>query len=241
MTRALSVALLLGLAGCKPDEPMTTETGTGGSSSSSTTSTSTTSTTSTTSGSASSTEATSTEGTTGEPTSTTDLTSGSGTSGSTEGPTDARCMMYCAQIMTNCTGKNAQYVSAETCAGVCATFRPGSDGDVSGNSFACRLYHTGAAGMDANTHCVHAGPSGGGACGEPCEGFCTIAGAICPTEWPDAPTCASECAGFDGSEPYDAGDVSGDTLACRLYHLTVAATDPAVHCAHTVAMSAPCV
>lgn len=238
MIRTLSVALLLGLVGCKPGEPMTTETGTEGSSSSSTSTTGTTSTTSTT-GSTSTAGSTSTEGSTGEPTSTTDLTSG--TSGSTGEPMNPRCMMYCAQIMTNCTGKNAQYISPESCAAVCATFRPGTDGDVSGNSFACRLYHTGAAGMDADTHCVHAGPSGGGACGEPCEGFCTIAGAICPTEWPDAPTCASECAGFDGSEPYDAGDVSGDTLACRLYHLTVAATDPAVHCAHTVAMSAPCV
>lgn len=66
MTRALSVALLLGLAGCKPDEPMTTETGTGGSSSSSTTSTSTTSTTSTDTSSTG--EGSSTSGTSGSST-----------------------------------------------------------------------------------------------------------------------------------------------------------------------------
>ena len=49
--------------------------------------------------------------------------------------------------------------------------------------------------------------------------------------------------GFDDSEKYDAGDSSGNTLACRLYHLTVAATDAgsaATHCPHTVADSPVC-
>ncbi|MFO0635084.1 MAG: hypothetical protein U0168_19745 [Nannocystaceae bacterium] len=37
------------------------------------------------------------------------------------------------------------------------------------------------------------------------------------------------CAGFElGTE----GDMSGDTLACRGYHLMVAIGDPETHCPH---------
>lgn len=252
MTRTFALFLFTScaaLAGCKSDP----DDSTGSESASSTSTSGSTGTTSTTATAGSSSATTGSPTTTVEPTtagptdtgaqaSTGEMSTGEMTGGSTGGG-DQRCTMYCAEILATCTGPNAQYASLESCVGVCGTFRPGKDGDVSGNSFACRAYHTGAAMMDADTHCIHAGPGGGGACGDPCEGFCTIAASICPGEYPDPVACGGVCAGFDASNPYDAGDASGDTLACRLYHLTVAATDAAAamtHCPHTLADSAPC-
>ncbi len=48
------------------------------------------------------------------------------------------------------------------------------------------------------------------------------------------------CSNESDTEPYDASDVAGDTFACRLYHLTAAATLPEVHCPHILPASAPC-
>lgn len=167
-----------------------------------------------------------------------------GSGGSSGGGAALDCNTYCDAITANCTAANAQYSSKESCMGACAAFPVGAAADTSGNTLGCRTYHSGAAAMDAATHCVHAGPGGAGACGSNCEGFCAIAVATCPTEHPDEATCMTTCMGFADTEPFDAGDVAGDTLACRLYHLSVAATDAAsamTHCAHTAAMSAPCV
>ncbi|WAS90107.1 hypothetical protein [Nannocystis punicea] len=173
-------------------------------------------------------------------TSTTDPTT---VSTSTGGDTDAGCQMYCAAMMASCTGTNAQYPSNESCLGACGGLPPGSPGETSGNSLACRAYHAGMASIDPGVHCVHAGPSGAGACGQNCEGFCAIATSICPTEHPSPGDCMATCANFMDTEPYNAEDAAGNTLACRLYHLTIAATGPAeaqVHCGHTIEASPPC-
>ena len=183
-----------------------------------------------------------TDGTTGTTEAPTTANPTFGTTSTTGGPSEA-CMNYCSEIAANCNGPNAQYAGLESCLGVCATFPPGQEEDVAGNSLACRLYHTGAAAEDAPTHCVHAGPGGAGACGDNCESFCAIATALCPGEHPDLAACQTACAAWPDDEKYDAGDAGGNTLACRLYHLTVAATDDAAamtHCPHTVADSPPC-
>lgn len=175
--------------------------------------------------------------TTGEPAST-----GAATTDDTTGGNPA-CMNYCTELMSACSGPNLQYSSLESCLGVCATFPEGMLGDVTGQSLACRLYHTGAAAEDAETHCVHAGPGGANACGTNCESFCAIATDICPTEHPTSDACLTLCATFADDEKYDSGDTNGNTLACRLYHLTVAAVDDQnaqVHCPHTLAASPPC-
>lgn len=153
------------------------------------------------------------------------------------------CMQYCAAMMSTCTGANGQYSSIDSCLGVCATLPPGAPGETAGNSLACRAYHAGMAVNDPETHCVHAGPGGAGVCGSNCEGFCAIAVATCPNEHPDTPTCLATCGGFAGVEKYDIGDAAGNTFACRLYHLTVAATDEGSalqHCGHTIAASPTC-
>src|SRR5258706_6756502 len=105
----------------------------------------------------------------------------------------ADCTAYCNTIQAACTGNNAQYTSAATCVASCMRLPSGTAGAASGNSVACRATHAQLAGADPNTHCVHAGPSGGATCGTTCEGYCAIAVAVCPTQNPAA-TCAADCA-----------------------------------------------
>jgi hypothetical protein len=153
------------------------------------------------------------------------------------------CDTYCAMIAASCTGQNQQYASTATCLATCAALPPGMPADLTGNSVGCRTYHATAAKMDPDTHCVHAGPSGDGVCGDPCESFCTIVQAACTggsAVYPTAKECMFECTMFPNSEPYDASDTAGDSLACRLYHATVASQDPVTHCPHVTEASATC-
>jgi hypothetical protein len=244
----LRFALLLTLAAAAcytdPGDDTGSAAGTSSTTAPGTTSTSTTGTTTsttdpTTGGPTTSTTDPTTGGpdTTGEPASTGDATTDMTTGG------DPACMNYCTELMGACSGANLQYSSLESCLGVCGTFSEGMVGDVTGNTLACRLYHTGAAAEDADTHCVHAGPGGANACGTNCESFCAVATNICPTEHPSNDACLTLCATFADEEKYDSGDTNGNTLACRLYHLTVAAVDDQnaqVHCPHTLAASPPC-
>ena len=150
------------------------------------------------------------------------------------------CDAYCDRIGLNCTGDFTQYGSRETCMTSCAAFAPGSPGDMSGNNLACRHYHAGLAAMVNDVHCTHAGPGGDTACGSNCEGFCAIAGRYCPEAWADTAACIAACVTFPADEHYDANDVSGNSFACRLYHVTAASLDPTTHCSHIKGDSPTC-
>lgn len=158
-------------------------------------------------------------------------------SGSNGGPLTLDCTSYCNAINTRCTGTNQQYANVQNCMDSCADFTAGTLGDSSGNTLGCRLYHTELSADAPDQHCVHAGPSGGMTCGTTCEGFCAIAPVECPTEW-TVNQCASRCANITSTPPYSTAS-TGNTIECRLYHLTMAATDPTNHCPHTVAMNNP--
>ena len=153
------------------------------------------------------------------------------------------CSAYCTSILGACTGANAQYGGTDggmaTCMASCAHFPTGMAADMTGNTLGCRTNHANLAKTDATTHCVHAGPSGGGACGMPCEGFCSLVTAECPTQW-TASSCPTGCAAFAATPPYTAMVQSGNNLSCRIYHATAASTDPTTHCPHTTATSVTC-
>ncbi len=176
--------------------------------------------------------------------STDDQDTGSQTTAPTGGAEDTAgnfdCATYCERITMNCTAGNAQYTNLQLCEATCATFDGGAQSDTTGNTLGCRIYHAGAAAGDPATHCTHAGPGGNGMCGANCQGFCTTAVRTCPAEWPEQAACETTCAGFSDAESYDASDAAGDTLACRLYHLTVSTVFPDEHCPHTAAMSSTC-
>jgi len=158
-------------------------------------------------------------------------------------PLTLDCASYCGAILTTCTGALAQYGSMAECVGACGTLPVGTLGEMSGNTLGCRVYHTEAARQDAAVHCEHAGPGGNSLCGATiCDGFCSIAVAICPAQWQNA-TCANRCGQLTSTPPYSIAS-TGDTVQCRLYHATAASADAAaatLHCPHTDRMnSATC-
>jgi len=147
-------------------------------------------------------------------------------------PLTLDCASYCGAIVGACTGALGQYDTVEACLGTCEHLPVGALGDTTGNTLGCRVYHTEFARADPMTHCEHAGPGGGSMCGATsCEGFCSVAPIICPTQW-QANTCANRCSSLTSTPPYSVSS-TGDTLECRLYHLTLATIDPATHCPHT--------
>jgi hypothetical protein len=160
------------------------------------------------------------------------------------------CEAYCADVIEHCQDGQAQYGDMGWCQAVCAHLPVGTLGDTSGNTLGCRAYHAGVpAQMDPQTHCPHAGPLGAFVCGEDCESFCLIAVATCGNQ-PTPPYegqehCLKECSLFVGTDmvPYNTTVTSGNSLACRMYHLTVAASgadNAQVHCPHVAAISDPC-
>ncbi|MFO0726199.1 MAG: hypothetical protein U1E65_20615 [Myxococcota bacterium] len=165
-------------------------------------------------------------------------------SGSDSGTAALTCAEYCTKITANCTGANGQYSDNAACLTACAGFPVGAAADTSGNTLGCRTYHAGAAMTAPDVHCVHAGPSGGGACGSPCEGFCSVEAVACTganaqTFYGTGAACVTACTTAFANKmtpAYASSVVSGDSLSCRLYHATVASKDSAsagVHCAHT--------
>lgn len=174
-----------------------------------------------------------------------------GGAGGTGGMSALSCDKYCTDVQANCTGDNQQYGDADTCKAICATYAIGAEGDMDGNSLGCRTYHGGApaAGMPG-THCPHAGPLGGSVCGaDECDDFCTIAVAICGDQasppYASKDECMTACQNFPGTDmvAYNTAATAGDSLACRMYHLTVASTSDAnktTHCPHIAAVSDTC-
>jgi hypothetical protein len=161
------------------------------------------------------------------------------------------CATYCDQIQTNCldTAMNRQYVDNATCMAACATMPVGSPADTQGNTLGCRTYHSGVAGsgpnpaMSAQTHCPHAGPGGAGICGMNCAGFCQIVMGACTDAnqaYADLAECMTTCGTFATETRYNTQVQTGASLACKLYHATVATTDPATHCPHVMATGGPC-
>lgn len=185
---------------------------------------------------------------------TTTTTAGTGGTGGTAAAT---CEDYCTENLANCKDANAQWPSKESCLAACATFPAGKTGDTSGDSLGCRVYHTGAAATDAATHCHHAGPTGGdkdpsdaaeGVCGEGCEAFCGIAMAACTganSQYADMAACMTDCKTFKpDAASYSTADTATNDFGCRMYHLSVAATDSGsadTHCGHIKSTSPVCV
>ncbi len=88
--------------------------------------------------------------------------------GGTDSPSSGGCSTYCAQITTNCTGDNAQYADMADCLSYCsaAAWPAGMAMASSGNTLACRIYHSGMPAMgDPAMHCPHGGPTGADVCG----------------------------------------------------------------------------
>jgi hypothetical protein len=74
------------------------------------------------------------------------------------------CATYCTRYFENCTGDLNAFMDEGECNAECATWYPGTFKDTAGHTIGCHSYHAMAAAQDAETHCPHAGPGGGGIC-----------------------------------------------------------------------------
>jgi hypothetical protein len=150
------------------------------------------------------------------------------------------CASYCTAIIANCTTANLQFGDMGTCMASCNDFPKGALADMGGDTLGCRLNHAMLAHSDPATHCVHAGPSGGGVCGTPCMGFCDITVAACPTAYANATACGTACAQFPATPAFTANVQSGNSASCRIYHATAASVTPDPHCMHVLPTGGPC-
>jgi len=154
------------------------------------------------------------------------------------------CDKYCDTIMANCNLGNRQYESKDACLGVCKRMPPGQASDPTGNTLACR-YSAAVTAADNETafYCPGAGPGGNNICGTNCEGYCGIFMQVCKGgNWfVNYAECERECTALMDKPGYNVSpdNQSGDTLDCRLYHVSAACLSAPgsadFHCPHAAA------
>jgi len=169
--------------------------------------------------------------------------------GTETGGAETNCEDYCSFIEV-CDTDFPQYSTAGPCQSVCDHIPPGTPGDATGNTVACRTFYAtqaGEGGADQESFCRNAGPSGNGICGGFCESFCAIAIEACTganAVFPSILDCTMDCMTWDDTVAYDANAAMADTYACRLKHLTYATlddTNAGIHCSHIGNASPVCV
>lgn len=159
-------------------------------------------------------------------------------------PPESLCEEYCRVLGESCVAANEQYASAAACLSVCAELEPGAPGAAQGNSVHCRLSRAELAAStgEPGNYCSSAGPGGGGTCGDDCEGFCSVMSAKCD-QMGSFDQCLGECrevpdlSGPPDNLRYNTSLQSGDSLQCRLFHVTAASLDPVGHCVHAAGLA----
>jgi hypothetical protein len=150
-------------------------------------------------------------------------------------PVSSQCEEYCTTVMANCTGQYQVYSGMETCLGVCKLLPAGDELEpIDNNSVACRKRQAGLANTEPDYYCPRAGPGGGPTCGTNCQGYCTLLKAACPDTAAPLTNCEQSCSALLDVGTFDVvANHSGDTLQCRLVHVSSATVDPTTHCGHT--------
>lgn len=145
-----------------------------------------------------------------------------------DAPEPLSCEAYCALLTEVCKGGNTQFDSPEACLGLCSTFPVGALDDENVHSLGCRIHllETSKA-MIETSECAAAGPGGNGLCGSNCESYCTSTIAVCPGAFTSVSDCLETCTPLIECGPYTLPAVTPDdpSIQCRLYHLSVAASN----------------
>ena len=146
---------------------------------------------------------------------------------------------FCPYFVDVCgeTASAGAWTTTASCMAGAQSMLSGRAGSTSGNTLACRAYHLGVAATSADDagivlHCGHASRSGGGVCSgqSTAEEFCSDYLTVCPSvSWTNIQSCLDAVPGFISGT---AGSTTRNTLACRVYHLAAAKTDPETHCPH---------
>jgi hypothetical protein len=168
-------------------------------------------------------------------------TGGAGGSAAAEIPL---CERYCNTVAAACTDENEQYASIGACLAVCALLDPGAAGAFMGNNVECRLARAQLAQATGEpaSYCFSAGPGGAGVCGSDCEGFCAVMAQTC-TLMGAFEDCLPQCARVPDLSKraeqvtYNTSVQTGDSLQCRLYHVTAATLDSVTHCSHAAGVA----
>lgn len=163
-------------------------------------------------------------------------------------PCGPDCEQYCTAFNDACSVVADDYTSIRTCVDFCrdgASWERGRDGDVSGNTVGCRIYHAETAatpGEDREFHCGHAGITGDTICGSLCENYCHLMQSICTgdnAQYDSFEDCTVACQGNGPVRPAipqngENNDTVGDSIQCRMYHVSAAffSRAPEVHCPH---------
>ncbi|HEX6765335.1 MAG TPA: hypothetical protein VF103_07650 [Polyangiaceae bacterium] len=164
----------------------------------------------------------------------------------------ALCEEYCDTVMDACPGDASVYSGSELCLDVCKQLPPGSEGDTFTNSVQCRLEQARTVKKQNGTdlsQCPAAGPGGeaklddgGPLCGSACEAFCSIYMRVCTDAeqfkvFADEKECLDDCATVPDLGGYSTAISEGNTIQCRLWHVTAAADDPYPHCNHAAGLN----
>jgi hypothetical protein len=143
------------------------------------------------------------------------------------GGAPAVCETYCETVAASCAGEDAVYINRDTCLAFCSHLPEGQPGDAVGDTVYCRLSQAqlAAATGEPRVHCPLAGPGGGDTCGENCESYCVVFEQVCSARFEQSYAGPSDCISQCRSDLVDIGDYdvsmqSGDTLQCRLWHLS---------------------
>jgi len=167
------------------------------------------------------------------------------------------CSAWCAAIFNStfqsvCNTTTPDFNTQDNCNSWCNSTNQtlGNDGDVSGNTLGCRIYHAGvAAGSTPPTaHCDHASMMGGDTCGTRCEAYCQNAMyGPCVGSYGSMSDCMTVCATFPTSNPAFPNNAPGADIAanlpatnwannvqCRNYHAAFPSMfgQMDAHCAH---------
>jgi len=139
------------------------------------------------------------------------------------------CEVYCDFVDAHCSDDPQLYDDRAACEAACVEFSTyGREGDTSGNTVQCRIYHASFPSFaDPMFHCTHAQPEPTDFCLAPpaCEGYCASMMDNCAGIYPDLESCMTVCELFpaNGAE----GDEAGNSSQCRATYATRAADDPA--------------
>lgn len=138
------------------------------------------------------------------------------------------CENFCNDQDAVCKGTASQYTNKDECRNECMLgWDKGMVGDTAGNTLECRQRA-----VNVNS-CVDTTIEGG-VCKDTCESFCTQAMAVCSTTYATKSACLTACGTWGAGV---AIATEGNTLACRAYHLRVAALpgNALDHCPHASA------
>jgi hypothetical protein len=152
-------------------------------------------------------------------------------------PVDSpECVHYCDAVMSACTGNFAAYTTRTTCLGACRSLPPGDPLEPTGATVACRTRQAelAASTREPAAYCPQAGPGGAGVCGTNCTAYCALLASACPKEFGVMPNCPLACAALKDTGKLDVvANHEGDTIQCRLVHVSSATVEPRSHCPHS--------